>query len=97
MDHLGVALKVIEGARQCLLVFPLHAVLTGELVSHVQPQGGMGGHVGPSETHRMGQPRVNVMNEGVCQVTGLSEAPPVQLPGHVVLPILQEDGYPRPQ
>ena len=45
----------------------------------------------------MGQPRVDVMDEGIWQVTGLPEVPPVQLSGHVVLPILQEDGYPRPK
>ena len=43
----------------------------------------------------MGQPRVDVMDECICQVTGLPEVPPVQLSGHVVLPILQEDSYPR--
>ena len=56
----------------------------------------MGGHVVPPKAHTMGQPRVDVMDEGICQITGLPKAPPVQLSGHVVLPILQEDCYPCP-
>ena len=56
----------------------------------------MGGHVVPPKAHTMGQPRVDVTYECICQVTGLPEAPSVQLSGHVVLPILQEDSYPCP-
>ena len=56
----------------------------------------MGGRVIPPKVHTMGQPRVDVTDECICQVTGLPEVPPVQLSGHVVLPILQEDGYPCP-
>ena len=56
----------------------------------------MGSQVVPPKVHTMGQPRVDVTNECICQVTGLPEVPPVQLSGHVVLPILQEDGYPCP-
>ena len=56
----------------------------------------MGDHIVPPKAHTMGQPRVDVTDEYICQVTGLPEAPSIQLSGHVVLPILQEDSYPRP-
>ena len=56
----------------------------------------MGGHVVPTKVHTMGQPRVDVTYECICQVTGLPEAPSIQLSGHVVLPVLQEDSYPCP-
>ena len=69
-------------------------VFIRKLVLHVQPQGGMGGHIVPPKAHTMGQPRVDVMYECVCQVTGLLDAPSLQLPCHAVLPILQEDSYP---
>ena len=56
----------------------------------------MGGHIVSPKAHTMGQPRIDVTDECICQVTGLLEVSPIQLSGHVVLPILQEDSYPRP-
>ena len=79
------ALKVVERAHQQLLGFPLRQVLICELVSHIQPQGGVGGHVVPPKVHPVGQPRVDVVDEGIHQVTSWSEAPSIQLSGHVVL------------
>ena len=58
-------LKVVERAHQGLLTFPLREVLFTELVSHVEPQCGMGGHVTPPENSPVGQPRVDFTNESV--------------------------------
>ena len=63
VDDFSVILKVIERAHQGLLTFPLHEVLFTELVSHVEPQHGMGGHVTPPEMSPVGQPRVDFANE----------------------------------
>ena len=64
VDDFSVTLKVVERACQGLLTFPLHEVLFTELVSHVEPQCGMGGHITPPEMSPVGQPRVDVANEG---------------------------------
>ena len=64
VDDFSVTLKIVERAHQGLLSFPLREVLFTELVSHVEPQCGMGGHITPPEPSPLGQPRVDVMNEG---------------------------------
>ena len=73
VDDFGVMLRVVEMACLGLLSFPFHEVLFSELVSYVKPQRGMGCHIAPSEQCSVGQPRVDVMNRGVGQVTGLTE------------------------
>ena len=64
VDDLGVMLEVIDMARQGLLSFPLREVIFSKLVLHVEPQRGLGGHIAPPEPSSVGQPRVDVMNQG---------------------------------
>ena len=77
VDDFGVMLEVVEMVRQGLLSFPFCEVLFSELVSYVKPQCGMGGHIAPPELCSVGQPGVDVTNQGADQVTGLVEAPSV--------------------
>ena len=77
VDDFSVMLEVVEMVHQGLLGFPFSEVFFNELVSYIEPQCGVGGHVAPSKLSSVRQPRVDVTNQGVGQVTGLAEAPSI--------------------
>ena len=92
----SVLFEVIEGSHLELLGFPFFQVFFGELVSYVEPQGGVHSHIVPPKSHAVGHPHVNVPYEYVGQLTHLTEAAPIQMASHVILPKLQEHGHPGP-
>ena len=94
VDYFSVSLEVIEGSGPALLGFPFLQVFLCELVSHVEPQGGVCSHIAPTESRTVGHPYVNVPDQGVGQITHLMEAASIQMTGHVILPKLQEHGHP---
>ena len=92
----SVSLEVIEGGCPELLGFPFFQVFLGELVPYVKPQGGVCSHKVPPKSRALGHPHINVLDEGVGQLTRLTEAAPIQIVSHVILPKLQEHGHPGP-
>ena len=77
VHHFCIPFQVVESTLLFLLLGPLLLVFHGKVIPLVNPQCGVHGHIPPTETCLVRKPRVDVRDDGGCQVTDVAESAPV--------------------
>ena len=80
-----------------LLCFPLPEVLLDKLLTDVKPQCGKVGDVVPAKPGLMWQPGIDVPNQYLGELTGLSNSPTIEGCRDMVMPILEQHSHPCPK